>query len=81
MPGMDGDELAVRLRQQSCRRQVVLVALTAMSGEESRQRIRAASFDLHLVKPVDPFKLVEVVNTLFESFGRQWSERADSRHA
>jgi CheY-like chemotaxis protein len=72
MPGMDGDELALRLREQARRRRLVLVALTAMSGEECSRRIQAAGFDLHLVKPVDPFKLVELVDTLFAA----WSARA-----
>jgi len=72
MPGMDGDELALRLREQSRRRRLVLVALTAMSGEECSRRIEAAGFDLHLVKPVDPFKLVELVDTVFAA----WAGRA-----
>jgi CheY-like chemotaxis protein len=72
MPGMDGDELAVRLRRWAGRRHLVLVALTAMSGPEYGERIRAAGFDLHLVKPVDPFNLVQVVDALF----RTWHGRA-----
>ena len=40
--------------------------MTAMSNEESRARIDAA-FDLHLVKPVDPGRLLEVVDLLFRA--------------
>jgi len=64
MPGMDGDEVAVRLHGQpwfSC----VLVAITARSDEESCARIAAAGFHLHLVKPVDPKNLISVVYALF----------------
>ena len=68
MPGMDGDELAVRLRAWARRRRLVLVALTAMSDPAHRDRIEAAGFDLHLVKPVDPFDLVRVVDTLFRAW-------------
>lgn len=69
MPGMDGDVVAVRLREWAAGRPLLLAALTAMSGSEYRERIAAAGFDLHLVKPVDPFNLVQVVDTLF----RTWS--------
>lgn len=68
MPGMDGDELAVRLRAWAAGMPLVLVAVTAMSDEESGRRIRDAGFDLHLVKPVDPFNLVSVVDTLWKAW-------------
>jgi two-component system OmpR family response regulator len=80
MPGMTGEELAVRLRTWAAGRPLVLAAVTAMSGPEARDRTTAAGFDLHLVKPVDPFQLVEVVDTLFRAWapagapaaGRRW---------
>ena len=65
MPGIDGDELALRLRSGSGWRPSLLVALTAMSDERSQTRIRAAGFDLHLIKPVDPQKLLGVTEALF----------------
>lgn len=68
MPGMNGCELAVRLRQWAAGRPILLVALTAMGSDEHRERIVAAGFDLHLIKPVDPFKLVSVVDTMFRKY-------------
>ena len=67
MPGMDGDELAVRLRGHTGWRPLLLIAVTAMSNEASCARIAGAGFDMHLVKPVDPGKLMEVVNLLFRA--------------
>lgn len=64
MPAMPGDELAVRIRQLHPDRKVILVAVTAMSSEEARERTRRAGFDLHLVKPVDPSKLLGVISEL-----------------
>ena len=61
MPGMDGDELAVRLRRWAGRRRLVLVALTAMTGTGYCERIERAGFDLHLVKPAEPALLLQVV--------------------
>lgn len=67
MPGMDGDELAVRLKEQTAGLPLVLVAVTARSDEESRRRIWEAGFDLHLVKPVDPHNLLAVVDSLWQA--------------
>ena len=66
MPGMDGDELAVRLRKRPVWRPLLLIAMTAMNNEASCARIKAAAFDMHLVKPVDPAKLVRVVDLFFQ---------------
>ena len=49
MPGMDGDEVAVRLRGKTGWRPLLLIAVTAMSNEASCARIAAAGFDMHLV--------------------------------
>jgi CheY-like chemotaxis protein len=54
MPGMDGYELARRLRQEPGLEGPLLVALTSYGQEEDRRRSREASIDHHLVKPVDP---------------------------
>ena len=68
MPGMDGDELAVRLREQSGGALPVLVAVTAMDDAASGERVQAARFDLHLVKPVGPHKLLTVVDALWRAW-------------
>lgn len=64
MPGMDGDELAGHLRDQADGRPLALVAITAMSNDESRDRTNAAGFDQHLVKPVEPVQLLATVDGL-----------------
>ncbi|NML17097.1 PAS domain S-box protein [Azohydromonas caseinilytica] len=51
MPGLDGYEVARRLRAVPELRQVLLVALTGFGGREDRGRVKAAGFDAHLVKP------------------------------
>jgi signal transduction histidine kinase/ActR/RegA family two-component response regulator len=52
LPGMDGYELAARLRGELGVRDVLLVALTGYGREEDRSRALAAGFDQHLTKPV-----------------------------
>jgi PAS domain S-box-containing protein len=51
MPGMDGYEVARRLRQESGLDGVRLVALTGWGQDEDRRRTQEAGFDQHLVKP------------------------------
>lgn len=57
MPGMDGYEVARRLRAKRELDPIVLIALTGWGQEQDRQRSREAGFDLHMVKPVDPREL------------------------
>jgi CheY-like chemotaxis protein len=52
--GMDGYELARRIRSHPLGRDVRLVALTGYGFPEDRQQSRMAGFARHLVKPVDP---------------------------
>jgi CheY-like chemotaxis protein len=53
LPGMDGYEVARRLRAETGTRDAVLVAVTGYGRDEDRARSREAGFDHHLVKPVD----------------------------
>jgi PAS domain S-box-containing protein len=58
MPGMDGYEVARRVRQTPELANTVLVALTGWGQDEHRRRTAEAGFDYHLVKPPEP-KAVE----------------------
>ncbi|TZF89861.1 hybrid sensor histidine kinase/response regulator [Cognatilysobacter lacus] len=53
MPGMDGYEVARRLRRTAGGSEMRLIALTGWSQPQDRERTRAAGFDHHLSKPVD----------------------------
>jgi CheY-like chemotaxis protein len=61
MPKLDGCEVARRIRAESWGRGAVLVALTGWGQEVDRRRSREAGFDMHLVKPVDPATLCEML--------------------
>jgi two-component system CheB/CheR fusion protein len=54
MPGMDGYEVARRLRDEPEHAALKIVALTGWGQEADRLRSKAVGFDHHLVKPVDP---------------------------
>jgi CheY-like chemotaxis protein len=61
LPGMDGYEVARRLRADPATRGMRLVALTGYGLLEDQQRALQAGFDLHLVKPVPPERLREAI--------------------
>jgi CheY-like chemotaxis protein/nitrogen-specific signal transduction histidine kinase len=53
LPGIDGYEVASRLRSDPRTRAATLIALTGYGQANDRIRVRAAGFDGHLIKPVD----------------------------
>src|SRR5262249_43893848 len=53
MPGMDGFEVARRLRALPGTKGTLLVALTGWAQEDDRRRCYEAGFDGHLPKPVE----------------------------
>jgi signal transduction histidine kinase len=61
MPKLDGCEVARRIRAESWGRDAVLVALTGWGQEIDRRRSREAGFDMHLVKPVDPATICDML--------------------
>jgi CheY-like chemotaxis protein len=61
LPGMDGFEIARRLRQLECGRHCLLVAVTGYGQERDRRKALEAGFDHHLVKPVNVQVLSEVI--------------------
>jgi two-component system CheB/CheR fusion protein len=64
LPGMDGYELARRVRGHPALEKVVLVALTGYGRDEDRRQALTAGFDHHLVKPIDPSILQDLVGGL-----------------
>lgn len=62
LPGMDGYEIARRLRARPYGAKLVLVALTGWTGHDVREKAAAAGFDFHLLKPVDWPNLEQVLN-------------------
>jgi len=61
LPGMNGFEVATRLRQLPLLADVVLVAMTGYGEQAARQRSQETGFDYHLVKPADITKLQEIL--------------------
>lgn len=63
LPGIDGYEVAQRLRADARTSHMKMIAVTGYGSEDASIRAREAGFDLHLVKPVPIERLTEVINT------------------
>jgi two-component system CheB/CheR fusion protein len=61
MPGMDGYEVAQRLRELPGLDGCMLVALTGYGQEQDRRQTREIGFACHMVKPVDPNELKKLL--------------------
>jgi CheY-like chemotaxis protein/nitrogen-specific signal transduction histidine kinase len=64
LPGMNGYEVARRLRELPGMAQCRLIAITGYGQESDKRSAAAAGFDAHLVKPVDYALLVEILEGL-----------------
>ncbi len=64
LPGIDGYELARRLRASPQCSGAALIAVSGYGQQADRIRAQEAGFDHHLVKPVDPDKLAKLIEAL-----------------
>jgi CheY-like chemotaxis protein len=63
LPGLDGHEVARRVRADPRGAKVSLVALTGYGSREQRAEALESGFDCVLVKPVDPAVLQNVLSS------------------
>ena len=68
LPGMNGYEVARKVRAQPDSGGPLLVAITGYAEDEARRLSREAGFDHHMVKPVDPDALLALLASL------EWTE-------
>jgi signal transduction histidine kinase/ActR/RegA family two-component response regulator len=62
LPGLDGLEVARRIRAHGGARRPLLVAVTGLGRDEDRRRSVDAGFDHHLVKPIDLASLAALMD-------------------
>lgn len=67
MPGMNGLEVARKLRKLPHTRDAILIALTGHGTGEDEEETRSAGFDHHLVKPVDFEALIQLLRSISQS--------------
>ncbi len=69
LPGMDGRELARRLRSRPEATRALIVALSGYAHPEEQKKALAAGFDHYLVKPVDVDRLTGLLQTVAQQAG------------
>jgi DNA-binding response OmpR family regulator len=62
LPGMDGFEVATRLREELSGRKTVIIATTGYHQSEFRERSRSVGIDFYMVKPLDPDALLRLLS-------------------
>jgi len=71
LPGLNGYEVARRLRQYPQLKGVRLVAMTGYADEADLRLAEEAGFDRHVVKPMDFPKIEELLTTLLTPVGSE----------
>jgi CheY-like chemotaxis protein len=62
LPGMDGYEVAAKMRQEEWCKDAVIVAVSGYGQDEDRRRSTEAGFDHHLIKPLDHDALLSLIS-------------------
>ncbi len=76
LPGMDGYEVARRLRESPSIGSICIIAITGYWDDEARRRTREIGFDAHLAKPVELDALLSALSRC-DSVPRPESHVAD----
>jgi CheY-like chemotaxis protein len=74
LPGLTGFQVAEQVRGTPGMEGIALVAITGYGQQEDHQKSKQAGFDYHLVKPVDPQQLQQLLTTLGK---RKWGKRRE----
>jgi CheY-like chemotaxis protein len=61
LPGLEGYGVAAALRQHRATARARLIAVTAHDSDAARRRSQEVGFERHLVKPVDPGELLQLL--------------------
>jgi PAS domain S-box-containing protein len=78
LPGMDGYEVCRRLGAEPGLSGTIFVALTGWGDDEGKKRAQDAGFAFHLVKPVDPDQIEDVLKKAVEGRERMGSNSRGS---
>jgi PAS domain S-box-containing protein len=74
LPGMDGYEVARRIRALPHGKEVQMIAVTGFGQEQDRLQSREAGFDRHLTKPIDPEQLRRMLNRVGSTI-QDWPQK------
>jgi PAS domain S-box-containing protein len=61
MPGLNGYEVAKKIREAAPTSPIMLIAVTGWGQHSDKARARASGFDHHFTKPVEPERIMELL--------------------
>lgn len=61
LPGMNGLELARKLKSEIKYQNIPIIAITAYAMEGDKEEVLAAGFDTYLAKPIDALALLKII--------------------
>ena len=67
LPGMDGYEVARRIRSEERNANATIIAVSGFGQDEDRRRAHEAGFDQHLTKPIDYDALLGLLSAAIEN--------------
>ena len=67
LPGMDGYQVARRLKEHPVLRNIPLVAVTALAMMGDREKVLAAGFDSYISKPIMPEKFIKQIEEVMSN--------------
>jgi CheY-like chemotaxis protein len=67
VPGLNGFEIARRIRRQPWGKTMALIAVTGWGQEQDRRRTAEAGFDAHLIKPVAKADLLSALGACVQT--------------
>jgi signal transduction histidine kinase/DNA-binding response OmpR family regulator len=71
LPGMDGYQVAARMRERPDFERTLIVAISGYGQDEHQARSRLAGVDHHLVKPIDPAAVMAIIKQKPTRSGKQ----------
>jgi PAS domain S-box-containing protein len=77
LPKLSGYEVAKRIRRERWAQEIALVAVTGWGQEADRDRSKSAGFDHHLVKPVDPAALIQLLDAVEQAIAARERQACD----
>jgi len=76
LPGIDGYEVAARIRKRRLSRTPAMIALTGYGSAKDHESALAAGFDHHVVKPADPEVLLRLIDAAMKGEDSTTSRRS-----
>jgi len=64
LPGMSGYEVAAQIRAHPDHAKTLLVAVSGYGQDDHRQQSKRAGFDYHMVKPIDPATMTDLLASI-----------------